>query len=309
MKLNWRSFVTLTMALLGLSVAISGIALFFAPPGSLVNAKLLGISKEAWELFHTTVSLVIVAMGILHVWFNRRALIMYFKRAKLELAAATIVTLVLVGSSLAYLPPATWIDQVRLNIETWWREHYQGAKGFGQMTLAEVCQQYGVPLNKAINYLKQKYGIEAKPNELLMDIAAKVGTSPAVIGGEIIALKTQSVQQVMQKNATKTMQTTMVKVQTATTTQAVAQRQATGQAAQSAAGPMGTGPQGGGMGYGMETLQQFCQQNGIPLQEAINYLQQKYGISVTPDMTIRDIAFSVGLKPYQLITELQALGK
>ncbi|UXD21858.1 hypothetical protein IPA_08915 [Ignicoccus pacificus DSM 13166] len=297
---NWRSTTTLIMFLLGLSVAISGIALFFAPPGSLVNAKLLGLPKATWELFHTTTSIAIVFFATLHVWFNRRALIIYFKKNYKELGVALLITGVLVASSLANAPPATWIDQVRLSIEDWWRTHYSGAKGFGQMTLTELCQKYGIPVNKAINYIKQKYGVTVSPNELLMTIAEKIGTSPAVIGGEIIALKTQTVQAKVTQSPTQTAQATKV-IQT-TAIQTVTQSpRATGT-------PTGGGP-GGGAGYGMETLQQFCQQNGVPLQEAINYLKQKYGINVTPDMTIRDIAFSVGLKPYQLVQELTELGK
>jgi hypothetical protein len=57
----------------------------------------------------------------------------------------------------------------------------------------------------------------------------------------------------------------------------------------------------------METLKEFCEQNGIPLQKAINYLKEKYAFNASPDMTLRDIAFSIGERPYQLAQELMTL--
>jgi hypothetical protein len=55
------------------------------------------------------------------------------------------------------------------------------------------------------------------------------------------------------------------------------------------------------------TLDQFCKSFGISLEKAINYIYEKYGYKPKPDETIRDIAFAIGLKPYQLVQELQSL--
>ncbi len=272
--MNIRSLVTLTLVMLASVVAFSGIILYVAPPGSLPFIELLGLKKEGWELIHTVTSFALVVVASIHVWLNRRALIVYFKRSKVELWIALGIVAFLVISSVLYIPPASIIDEIKGGIEDWWTSQYKGVKGYGQYTLAEFCKEHNISVYQAIKYIREKYGVEASPEESLRDIAAKAGTSPAILAEELMNLQTQQT------------------VTTTTQTQTVQQS------------PQGT-PQG--QGYGMLTLKQFCEQNGIPLEKALNYLKERYGVEVNPDDTLRDIAFKIGSRPYALAEELLQL--
>jgi len=271
--MNWRMVVTLSLFFLAIVVIVSGVALYVGPPGSLKQAALLGLTRSQWSDLHAVSALAMAGLVLFHVWFNRRALVTYLRGAKAYEAILTaIIVLVFALTPLLNVPPGSWIVQVSENLEASWAQHYE-LKGFGFMTLSEFCQQYGVPLQKAMSYLKS-LGLEVSPNSYLRDLADELGTSPAALAEELLKLKEQGVQQAVQQAAPQ-------------------------QAEQRPVQP--------GQGFGTMTLQQFCQENGIPLEKAISYIEQKYGVRVTPDMTIRDIAFSVGLKPYQLVQELNNL--
>ena len=273
--MNVRSLVTLTLALLALTVAFSGIILYLAPPGSLPFVKVLGLKKEEWELIHTVTSFALVIVASIHVWLNRRALTVYVKRSKSELWISLGIVAFLVASSILYVPPASLVDSVKEGIENWWTSQYRGVKGYGQYTLAEFCKEHNISLSEAVRYIVEKYGVKVDPEESLRDIAAKAGTSPALLAEELLSL-TQRVQTLggtASETATQVQQTQQV-------------------------------PQPQGQGYGLLTLQQFCEQNGIPLEKAIDYLKEKYGVEVSANETIRDIAFKVGSRPYALVEEL-----
>ncbi len=271
--MNVRSLVTLTLALLALTVAISGIILYIAPPGSLPFVEIFGVKKDGWELIHTVTSFALVVVATAHVWLNRRALIVYFKRSRSELWVALGIVFLLIASSVFRAPPASIIENIRGGIENWWIKQYRGVRGYGQYTLAEFCKEHGISLNEAIKFIKEKYGIVVSPEESLRDVASKIGTSPALLAEELENL-VKGVQTVESEPATMSTQT----------------------AQQS--------PQPQGKGYGLMTIKEFCEENGIPLEKVINYLKERYGIEVGPNDTIRDIAFKVGSRPYALVEEL-----
>ncbi len=274
--MNWRMVVTLSMFFLGIAVAVSGFALYVGPPGSLKQARLLGLTRTQWSDLHTAAAFAAVALALFHIWFNRRALITYFRRISfLEAVAVAIIVALFVVTPPLDLPPGSWIASLGESLEAGWAQSYHGTKGFGFMTLQEFSQNYNVPLQKILSYLETKYGINVSPTTYLKDIADEIGTTPSALASELLALK---------ESAASATITTSKPLQTQT-----AQRPQSGQ------------------GYGMMTLRQFCETYNIPLNEAIAFIKQKYGVNVTPDMTIRDIAFSVGLKPYDLAQELMSL--
>jgi len=119
---RWRSFVSVAVALSFLLAAVSGIALFVRPEGSLarwVGWSLLGADKKQWESLHTATVLVFVVLSVVHVWYNGRPLVAHlvtrrhspggwFRR---EVAAALLlVALVAVGSLAAWQPFTAVMD-------------------------------------------------------------------------------------------------------------------------------------------------------------------------------------------------------
>jgi hypothetical protein len=74
-RFNTRAFVTLTVALSGLGLPLSGFPLHLldsAPPG---------VARHAWMTAHNALGFVFVAFAIWHVVLNRRALRNHLSRA------------------------------------------------------------------------------------------------------------------------------------------------------------------------------------------------------------------------------------
>lgn len=79
---SWRGFVSVTTGLTFIGLAVTGIALFFMPPGRIANWsdwRSLGLSKYQWIGLHIWFSLLFLVLGLVHVSFNWTCLINYFK--------------------------------------------------------------------------------------------------------------------------------------------------------------------------------------------------------------------------------------
>ncbi len=79
---TWRGFTSVLALMSFVVVLVSGVVLFFVPPGRVANwsnIQLLGLSKTQWQLLHTSFSLLFVLAAILHLAFNWRPMVTYFK--------------------------------------------------------------------------------------------------------------------------------------------------------------------------------------------------------------------------------------
>ena len=122
-----RSFFTLLLFLFALISAVSGIALYLRPEGSLArwtDWTWLGLDKKHWEAVHTVFVLLSLFAAMVHLWYNWKPLANYLrskaalilrsgKRVPLGrefLAAAAIVSILFYGSISQWLPISLLVD-------------------------------------------------------------------------------------------------------------------------------------------------------------------------------------------------------
>ena len=116
-----RTFVSLLLTGSTVALAVSGVAVFIKPEGSVARKlgwTLLGLSKGQWESVHTVLGFFILIVAAVHVWLNGTALVRYLgsvvskgMTAKREALLAVAVLVLLVVLTLFQVPPiSTFVD-------------------------------------------------------------------------------------------------------------------------------------------------------------------------------------------------------
>jgi len=81
-RFSWRAFVSLYITWSALILLISGVILYIAPAGRIAkwtHISLLGLEKEEWQAIHTIFSfLFVIAIGF-HLFYNWKPFISYLK--------------------------------------------------------------------------------------------------------------------------------------------------------------------------------------------------------------------------------------
>ena len=121
-KFHGKSFTSFISVLSFLIMSISGIFLYFAPPGRVAlwsKWTFLFLTKEQWQAVHTILSLAFIIAAIFHIYFNWSILIGYIKKKlqqginkKRELLWSTIFTLIITGLTIANIPPKIAITPI-----------------------------------------------------------------------------------------------------------------------------------------------------------------------------------------------------
>jgi hypothetical protein len=270
-RFSVRAFVSVTTALSFVAMSITGIVLFVMPPGRIAywtGWRMLALTKDQWDGLHVWFSLIFMVAAVLHLYLNWRSFLSYFRhkvRKAFALRSEWAMALLLCGvvgwGTLARLGPfsslLTWNQAVK---HSWDTPAGQAPIPHAElMTLSELAQRtQGLETKLMIQNLRTA-GIEVQsPDVVLGDLAKNAGMTPR----QLYAL-------------------------------------ATGQrSAPRPGGGRGAGRQGqqGGYGIGRLTLRQYCQQQNLDLDQAIQKLREK-GFKPAPDATLRDIAVSGGVHP------------
>jgi hypothetical protein len=80
-----RSQTALIMAGAFIVLTVTGLVMFLWPPREIAIAthySLLGMGKGGWEAIHLGLSFTFIALGSVHIWWNRRALTNYVTPSK-----------------------------------------------------------------------------------------------------------------------------------------------------------------------------------------------------------------------------------
>ena len=195
-KFHGRSFTSFIIVLSFLIMSISGIFLYFAPPGRVAlwsKWTFLFLTKEQWQAVHTILSLAFIIAAVFHIYFNWSILIGYIKKKlqqginkKRELLWSTIVTIFITVLTIANIPPFSSIMEWGEDLKnSWANEQTEPPIPHAEsMTLVELSKATQQPLEDILHNLKNN-GIEPDSNTILVeDLAQQYDMTPQKLYGK-----------------------------------------------------------------------------------------------------------------------------
>jgi len=127
---NWRSFVTLCVALSFTLMALSGLVLYGAPRGRTANWSgwtFAWLERDQWLALHLAGAFVVLVVAAFHLYNNWRPFWNYlhgsvkrsFQLQRELLLALALVGIVAVGAA-SHLPPFNLLLDTNIAIKDWW---------------------------------------------------------------------------------------------------------------------------------------------------------------------------------------------
>jgi hypothetical protein len=185
-----RPFVSFLLLFSFLLSALSGVALFLRPEGSLaawVGWSALGLDKKEWEGLHATAVVMLFLGAALHLALNWRPLLAYCRRgaagrtpAWREGGAALLLAVLLLAGTLG-----KWLPMRRL-IEL--RARFKGGAGLVRVappmadaesrTMAEWARFLGLDEARLLAAARAANLRVAGPGQTLAEVAERNGLSP-----------------------------------------------------------------------------------------------------------------------------------
>lgn len=153
-KFYWRSYVSISLLLSFLVIAVSGVILYIAPPGRVarwISWMLMGFNREQWEDLHTLFSYLFILFGILHLFlFNWNLFFSYLRsritkklNRKREILWACLTFALIAVFTLAKLPPVYSIMDFGNKVSSGWADR-RGAPPVPhaeEMTIDEISTE------------------------------------------------------------------------------------------------------------------------------------------------------------------------
>ncbi|NMB82385.1 MAG: DUF4405 domain-containing protein [Ignavibacteria bacterium] len=270
---NWRGFTSLYITLSFIIMAISGIILYFAPPGRIANWsywRFLGLLKSQWQAIHTIFTfLFIIATGF-HLFFNWKPFIAYLKtkfesNVKLRkelLVSALFVVIIFVMTIYDFVPFKNVMDLGENLKDSWSTEKMEPPIPHAEdQTITEFAKTINMPVEELKNSLTAKGLNIPDENTTIKEIAKLNNISPSEIYNNV----KRGNQQVNQ-------------------------------------------PVGEGRGYGRKTLSEICAQNNISIEAAIANLKA-HGIEAEENEKLKDIAKRYNLLPIDVANKALGIKK
>lgn len=184
-----RGFISVTLLLQSLVVAVSGVVRYASPRGReahWVDWRVWGLDKDQWSSIHMVSGLVFLVLFAVHLVYNWTPMLKYLclKGKSLryrgwESAAGVVLTLVLLGLTVADVSPvnALFIQSERLkdayaaSIERAPWPHAEEA------SVETICNRFEIPLEEALALLKEKGLPVLNSTETLASVGRRHGTS------------------------------------------------------------------------------------------------------------------------------------
>jgi hypothetical protein len=194
-KFYWRSYVSISLFLSFLVIAVSGVVLYLAPPGRVarwISWIMMGFSRGQWEDLHTLFSYLFIVLGVLHLFlFNWNLFFSYLRsritkklNRKKEIIFALLTFAVITFFTLAKLPPVYSIMVLGNNISSGWADRL-GAPPVPhaeELTINEISTELlGADPAEVINKIRELgYTIESG-TQRLDSLAVLNNEAPSVI--------------------------------------------------------------------------------------------------------------------------------
>lgn len=191
-KKNWHGRgLTSLLTLAGfLVMSVTGIVLYVVPEGRIAywtNWTFLGLTKTHWGDIHILSSLLFVAAGAVHIYFNWRPLMAYLRnkatggiKLKKELAISVATIFVVTASAIFQLPPLSLLLDLNGAIKAAWStKELEPPFGHAELlSLAVFAQKTDMQLAPAVAELEKQGLRGVDPDRSLEEIAEDNDISP-----------------------------------------------------------------------------------------------------------------------------------
>ncbi len=195
----FRKTVSMTALASFAVLLLTSVVLYFEPHGRVAywgDWRFLGLTKESWDQVHLTTGVLFLASIGLHVWLNWKPLLSAMRNRARQLrftppvVLALVLTLFVAVGTLLGLPP---MKQV-LDFSAWLKESHVATYGnppYGHAelsTLADFTRAVGLDADACLAALEAE-GIQARPDQTLLDIAEAADRSPKQIHEIMLATR------------------------------------------------------------------------------------------------------------------------
>lgn len=264
-KFNWRGFVSLYITISFIVMAISGIILYFSPPGRVALWSywtFIGLSKAGWQAVHTIFTFIFIVMGIFHIYFNWKPLMAYLKnkiksktKLRTELTSAVIISVLIFAFTVYEVPPfSTVMDFGETLSESWEDEQTEPPIPHAEeLTLQEFADVIKMPMPELLEKLTQNGFKLSSQNITIQELADQNNVAPNKI---YLAVKNERISNLTYETV--------------------------------------------GSGFGRKTLIALCEEIGISVEEALSKLEQN-NIEATGDEKIKEIAQRSEMLPIDIV--------
>lgn len=174
-----------------LIMSITGLVLYIVPEGRVaywITWEFAGLTKTDWGNIHILSSILFIAAGGFHIYFNWKPLINYFKdkarrgvKLRRELAITSVLSVWIIVAAIWPFPPFSYL----LDLNTWvkqaWvvEDEYEPPFGHAELlSLETFAEKMDIDLPMAVEELRSKGLAFDGPDETLEEIAKNNGVSP-----------------------------------------------------------------------------------------------------------------------------------
>lgn len=277
--MNMRKITSMTMLLSLIVLAINSIILYVVPEGRIAywaDWKFLGLTKGDWGAQHTTVGVLFLIAGILHIYYNWKPMVAYMKNKTRNIKVFTgsfnvalVVTAIFVVGTYYHIPPMSTILDISESVKDSATVKY-GEPPYGHAessSLKMFTKRENLDLDKSIALLKEKGIAVTGPQDTLKNLAHQANTSPQHI---------------------------FEMIKPAVMTEEVTKKDS------------GGFPDAPVSGWGKKKLSDACDEYGLDLSYIIEELGEK-GVVAQADMKIKEIATANDLEPMGLFEAIHEI--
>ncbi len=269
-KFSWRGFISLYITLSFIIMAISGIILYFSPPGRVANWsywRFLGLLKSQWQAIHTIFTFLFIVAAGFHLFFNWKPFVAYLKtkfennvKLRKEFTISSIVViLIFVMTIYDFVPFRNVMDFGEELKASWSTEKTEPPIPHAEdLTLTEFAKTINISVEELKNSLSSNGIIFQDDNITVKELAKQNNISPNDIYNKFKSGKNR-------------------------------QNLATGE----------------GRGYGRKTLAEISAENNLSIDIVITNLKS-HGIDAVANDKLKDLAMRNNLLPVDVANK--ALG-
>ncbi len=196
-----RKITSMTMLVSLVLLLLNSIVLYIVPEGRVAHWAdwhFWGLSKTEWGNQHLTVGTLFLLAGILHIYYNWRAITSYLKNKMKAVRVFTppfnigfLITLLVAVGTYFHIPPMSTVVDFGVYLKEQEAQKL-GSPPYGRAELSSLkifCQKETLDLDQAVALLNTARIQVASVDHSLADIAKANGTSPQHIHLTIMPAK------------------------------------------------------------------------------------------------------------------------